>query len=84
MIAVQSFDLLPEIDDQIRLCMDRQILIALLTEQPNEFLLQLGLALIAVGPGLYRLIFRDNGVFTCLGDDVEIRHAATFFLMLSP
>jgi hypothetical protein len=41
---------------------DRQIFIALLAQQTNEFLFQGSLALVAVGTCSDRLIFGDNGV----------------------
>jgi len=73
-IAVHGLQLLPEIRDQLCLRMDRKILIALFGKHTDEFPLQFSLTLIAVGPGLYRLIFRDNGVLRCLGNDIKIRH----------
>ena len=73
-VAVQDLQLLPEIRDQLCLRMNRKVFIALFGEHTNEFPLQFSFALIAVGPGLYRLIFRDNGVLRCLGNDIKIRH----------
>ena len=83
-IAVQNLQLFPKVRYQLDLGMDRKIFIALFREHTDEFPFQFSLTLIAVGPGLHRLIFRDNGIFCCLGDDIEIRHVATFFLMPSP
>ena len=76
-IAVQDLQFLPEIRNQLCLRMDRKVFIALFGEHTDEFPLQFSFTLIAVGPGLYRLIFRDNGVLRCLGDDIEIRHSPT-------
>ena len=83
-ITIQNLQLLSEIRYHFSLRMDRKVFIALFREHTDKLPFQFSLTLIAVGPGLYRLIFRDNGVLCCLGDDIEIRHSATFFLMLSP
>ena len=76
-IAVQHLQFIPEICNQLCLRMDRKIFIALPGEHTDEFPLQFSFALIAVGPGLHRLIFCDNSVFRCLGDDIEVRHSPT-------
>ena len=73
-IAVQPFELRPQIGEQLRLRVDRQVFIALHREHTNEFPFQLRFALIAVGTGLYGLILCDHGVFSCLRDNVEIWH----------
>ena len=63
-----------EVGGQLFFRVDRQILIPLFTEQADELLFQRGLALVAVGAGLDRLVFSYYRVFRGLGNDVEIAH----------
>ena len=81
-IAVQFLQLFAEVGNQLRLRVDRKILIALFSEQADKFLLQRGLALVAVGAGLDWLILRYHRVFGRLGDDVEIAHISFILLQL--
>lgn len=74
LVAVQGLQLPAQVGDQIRLLMDGQILIALLLEHPEEFLLQGGLALVLLGAEGGGGVFRDHGVFRGGGDDVEEGH----------
>ena len=62
-IMVQFLQLPAEITDQITLRVNRKVFIPLLTQHADEFLFQGGFALVTVGTLLYRLIFRDNGIF---------------------
>ena len=73
-VTVQLLQFLSEIGDQLRLRVNRQILIPLLAEKADKFLFQRGLALISVGAGFDRLIFRYHCVFGSLGNDVEVAH----------
>ena len=73
-VTVQLLQFLSEIGDQLRLRVNRQILIPLLAEKADKFLFQRGLALISVGAGFDRFIFRYHCVFGSLGDDVEVAH----------
>ena len=62
-IMVQFLQLPAEITNQITLRVNRKVFIALFTQHADEFLFQGGFALVTVGTLLYRLIFRDNGIF---------------------
>ena len=76
-VAVQFLQLLAEVGSQLRLGVDGKILVSLFAEEADELLFQCGFALVAVGTGFVRFIFRDNRVFCCLGHDVEITHAVS-------
>lgn len=73
-VAVQLLQLFAQVGNQLRLGVDGQILIPLFAEQADKFFLQRGLALVAVGAGLDRLVFSYYRVFRGLGNDVEIAH----------
>ena len=79
-IVIQGFQTVPEIQDEILLRMDREILIPLFPQHPDKFLLQFSLALVTVSPLFNGFIFCDNGVFRCLGDDVEVGRECTSYL----
>ena len=74
MIVVQLLQFFAEVTDQVCFSMNGQVLIALFAEKANEFLLQLSFTLVAVRTCLDRLIFGNNRVFTCLCDNVKVRH----------
>lgn len=76
-VAVQLLQFLAEIGDQFRFGVNGQIFIPLFTEQADELLFQRGLALVAVGTGLDRLVFCYHRVFGSLGDDVVSTHILT-------
>ena len=72
--GVQPLQLGTEIRDQIILGMNRKIRIPLLAEHANKLLLQGRLALVGIGAGRHRRIGGHHRVFTCLGNDIEVRH----------
>ena len=57
-IRVESLQLLSEVGYQIGFVVNRQVVIPLLTEVMNQFLLQLGLALIGIRLLLRQSVFR--------------------------
>ena len=63
LIIVQLLQLASEIGDQLFFRVDRQIFVALFTEQPDKLLFKRSFALVAVRPLFDRLIFCDNGIF---------------------
>lgn len=80
LVAVQGLQLPAQVGDQIRLLVDGQILIALLLEHPEKFLLQGSLALVLLGAEGGGGVFRDHGVFRGGGDDVEEGHDSHLLL----
>ena len=74
LIGIQPLQLGAEIRNQIILGMNGQPGIPLLTEHADELLLQGSLALVSIGAGSHRSIGGHNRVFTCLGNDIEVRH----------
>ena len=75
LIAVQPFQLLAEIFNQLRFRMERKVFISLRTQHFNEFLFQRSFALIAFRTLRRRFVFGNDRVFSCLGDNVKKRHA---------
>lgn len=69
-VVVQGFDPFSEIRNQLLFRVDLQTAIALPHQQPDKFLFQVGFTLVGIGTLLNRLIFRDNGIFRCLRDDI--------------
>ena len=63
LIIVQLLQSASEIGNQLFFRVDRQIFVALFTEQPDKFLFKRNFALVAVRPLFDRLIFCDNGIF---------------------
>ena len=63
LVVVQLFQLAAEVSNQFILGMQRQIGIALLTQQPDKFFLQLCLALVAVRAHLGGFIGSNNRIF---------------------
>ena len=78
MVAVQLLKTCAEIGYEVRLRMDRQILISLLYQQPDELLLQLSLALVRLGRAHRVLIFRDHSVFCTFSYDIILGHRLLF------
>ena len=74
LIGIQPLQLGTEICDQVALGMNGKIHIPLLAEHANKLLLQGRLALIGIGAGRHRRIGGHHRVFTCLGNDIEVRH----------
>ena len=74
MIVVQRFELCAQVGDQLRLAMNRLVLIALLCQKAYKLRFECSFALIGVGARSHRLIFCNNGVFRCFGDNVKVRH----------
>ena len=74
MIIVQFFQLDTQIGYKVFFRADPEVLIALLGEHPDKFLLQRSLALIAFTALGDRFVLRDHRIFTCLGYNVEIGH----------
>ena len=74
LVVVQRLQVAAQVDNQVGLLVDVQIVIPLLGQLPDEFLLQRRFALVAVRAVFHRLIGGDNGVFGCGGDNVIIAH----------
>ena len=71
-IVIQLFQLRPQIGNQVGFLMDGQPFIAQLAQQPDKFLFQSRLALVAIGTLGLGLVFGDNSAFAALGNDVEV------------
>ena len=74
MVVVQLLQTCAEIVYEVRLRMDRQVLIALLPKEPDELFLQLCLALVRLGRAHRVLIFRDHSVFCAFCNDIVLGH----------
>ena len=74
LVVVQFFQLAAEIGNQFILGMQRQIGIALLTQQPDKLFFQFRFALVAVRAHLGGLIGGNNGIFIGGRNDIEKRH----------
>ena len=73
-VAVQFFQLVPQVLDKLLLRMDRKVLIALLAEKLDKLFLQFCFALIGFRTPFRRFIFCDHGVFTRGRNDAEKAH----------
>ena len=78
-VVVQLLQTCAEIGYEVRLRMDRQILIALLPKEPDELLLQLFLTLVRLGRAHRVLIFRDHSVFCAFSNDIVLGHRLLSF-----
>ena len=73
-VVVQRFQLCAQVGDQLRLAVNRLVLIALLCQKADKLRFERSFALIGVGARSHRLVFCNNGVFRCFGDNVKVRH----------
>ena len=73
-VVVQLFQLAAEIGNQFILGMQRQIGIALLTQQPDKLFFQFRLALVAVRAHLGGFIGSNNRIFIGSRNDIEKGH----------
>ena len=74
LVVVQLFQLLAKVGDEVRLSMDGQVSIAHLAQQADKLLFQLRLALIRLSPLREGRVFRYNGVFRVLSNDIICWH----------
>ena len=74
LVVVQLFQLAAEVGNQFILGMQRQIGIALLTQQPDKLFFQFRLALVAVRAHLGGLIGGNNSIFIGGRNDIEKGH----------
>lgn len=73
-VVVQRFELCAQVGDQLRLAMNRLVLIALLCQKADKLRFERSFALIGVGTNLGGFIFGDHRVFCGRGNDVEVWH----------
>ena len=71
-VVVQRFELCAQVGDQLRLAMNRLVLIALLCQKADKFRFERSFTLIGVGTNLGGFIFGDHRVFRGCGNDVEV------------
>ena len=71
-VVVQHFQLCAQVGDQLRLAMNRLVLIALLCQKADKLRFERSFALIGVGTNLGGFIFGDHRVFSGCGNDVEV------------
>ena len=71
-VVVQRFKLRAQVGDQLRLAMNRLVLIALLCQKADKLRFERSFALIGVGTNLGGLVFGDHRVFRGCGNDVEV------------
>ena len=83
-VVVQLFQLAAEVSNQFILGMQRQIGIALLTQQPDELFFQFCLTLVAVRAHLGGFIGGNNGIFIGSRNDIEKGHFHTRLLFIQP
>ena len=81
-VVVQLFQLAAEVGNQFILGMQRQIGIALLTQQPDKLFFQFRLALVAVRAHLGGLIGGNNSIFIGSCNDIEKGHFYTRLLLI--
>ena len=74
LVVVQFLQLLAKVGDEVRLGMDGQVSIAYLTQQADKLFFQLCLALIRLSPLREGRVFRYNGVFRVLSNDIICWH----------
>ena len=82
LVVVQLFQLAAEVGNQFLLGMQRQIGIALLTQQPDKLFFQFRLALVAVRAHLGGLIGGNNSIFIGSRNDIEKGHFHTRLLLI--
>ena len=73
-IGIELFELRAEVLNQILFVMNMNVFIALLTEHFNELRFEGGFALVGGGVLFDGCVGRNNGVFGCFGNDVEVGH----------
>ena len=76
-VTVHRFQLNPQVVHQIFFLMYVKVLIAQFLQQTDKLPLQLRLALIRLRALSLGFVFRYNGAFAALGDDVKIGHSIT-------
>ena len=74
MIVVQRFELCAQVGDQLRLAVNRLVLIALLCQKADKLRFERSFALIGVGTNRVGFVFGDHRVFRGRGNDVEVWH----------
>ena len=80
-VVIQLFQLAAQIGDERRLIVDGQVFIALRGEHTDEFLLQRGLALVALRPPHLRGIFCHHRALANGSDEVVLGHKVTSFIL---
>lgn len=73
-IAIEQLQLRAQVGNKRLFAVYRKVFIPLRGEQADELLFQRRLALVGVGLARLRRVFRHDGVFRCLGDDVVTIH----------
>ena len=76
-IAIQLFQLRPQIGNQVSLFMDGQVLITQFAEQADKLLFQVCFALVRLRALRLRLVFGDNRAFAALSNYIEIAHLSS-------
>lgn len=71
-VVVQRFKLRAQVGDQLRLAVNRLVLIALLCQKADKLRFECGFALISVGTNRVGFVFGDHRVFCGRGNDVEV------------
>ena len=84
LVVVQLFQLAAEVSNQFILGMQRQIGVALLTQQPDELFFQFRFALVAVRTHLGGFIGGNNGIFIGSRNDIEKGHFYHLILSRTP
>ena len=82
LVVVQLFQLAAEVGNQFIFGMQRQIGIALLTQQPDKLFFQFRLALVAVSAHLGGFIGGNNSIFIGGRNDIEKGHFHTRLLLI--
>ena len=76
-VAIHRFQLKAQVVHQIFYLVDGQVFIAQLLQQADKLPLQFRLALVRLRAFGLGLVFRYNGAFAALSDDVKIGHSIT-------
>lgn len=71
-VVVQHFQLCAQVGDQLRLAMNRLVLIALLCQKADKLRFERSFALIGVGTNRIGFVFGDHRVLSGCGNDVEV------------
>lgn len=74
-VVVEQLQLAAQVGDQAALVVDGEAFIALGAQPPDEFLLQRGLALIALRLPRFRRVLRHHGALIGERDGVELSHS---------
>ena len=82
LVVVQLFQLAAEVGNQFIFGMQRQIGIAVLTQQPDKLFFQFRLALVAVSAHLGGFIGGNNSIFIGGRNDIEKGHFHTRLLLI--